>query len=172
MRFKPLLIALAGLVLAASAHAQWKWRDAKGNVQYSDMPPPPGVPDKDILQRPASAARPTIIVAPIGSAASAAASAASAPRPAASAPSKAELEAAARQKAEQDRDTAKQKEEERRLAEQRRENCSRAQANLRDLQSGTRLTRTNDKGERVYMDQAQIAVEVARARDLITSECK
>jgi hypothetical protein len=168
MRLKPLLIALIGLALAASAQAQWKWRDARGNVQYSDLPPPPGVPDKDILQRPASAARQNIIVAPIG----AAASAASAPRQAASAPSKAEQDAAAPQKTEQDRDTAKQKEEERRLAEQRRENCSRAQAHLRELQSGTRLTRTNDKGERVYMDEAQIAVEIARARDLITSECR
>ncbi|MBW8847669.1 MAG: DUF4124 domain-containing protein [Burkholderiales bacterium] len=168
MRHKPLVFALVLLALAASAQAQWKWRDAKGNVQYSDLPPPPGVPEKDILQRPASAMRQAIVVSPIG----AAASAASAPKPAASAPTKAELDAAARQKQEQDGQTAKQKEEERRVAELKRENCSRAQANLRDLQSGTRLTRTNDKGERVYMDEAQIAVETARARDLITSECR
>lgn len=167
MRHKPLLIALLGLMLAASAHAQWKWRDAKGNVQYSDMPPPPGTPEKDILQRP-YVAKPTIVVAPPG----AAASAAPAPKPAASTPSKAEQEAAARQKKEQDGEAAKQKEEERRLAAQRRENCARAQANLRDLQSGTRLTRTNDKGERVFMEEAQIAAEVSRARDLITTECR
>jgi hypothetical protein len=73
---------------------------------------------------------------------------------------------------EQDRDAAKQKEEERRLAAQRRENCSRAQAGLRDLQSGTRITRTNEKGERVFMDEAQIAAEVARARDVVSSECR
>ena len=168
MRHKPLLIALIGLTLAVSAHAQWKWRDAKGNVQYSDMPPPAGVAEKDILQRPPGA-RPLIVVTPIGAAASAAASA---PRPAASAPGKAELEAAARQKKEQDGEAAKQKEEERRLATQRRENCARAQSNLRDLQSGARLTRTNEKGERVFMEDAQIAAEVSRARDLITSECR
>ena len=167
MRLKPLLIALIGLVLAASAQAQWKWRDAKGNVQYSDLPPPPGVPEKDVLLRQASA-RPNIIVAPIG----AAASAASAAKPAASGPTKAELDAAARQKQEQDGQAAKQKEEERRVAEQRRENCARAQSNLRDLQSGTRLTRTNDKGERVFMDEAQIAAETNRTRDLVTSECR
>lgn len=167
MRHKPLLIALLGLVLAASAHAQWKWRDAKGNVQYSDMPPPPGTAEKDILQRP-YVAKPNIVVAPIG----APTAAASAPKPAASTPGKAEQEAAARQKKEQDGEAAKQKEEERKQAAQRRENCARAQSNLRDLQSGTRLTRTNDKGERVFMDEAQIAAEVARARDLITSECR
>ena len=100
------------------------------------------------------------------------ASAASAPKPAASAPTKAELEAAAKQKQDLDAETAKKKEEERRIAAQRRENCARAQGNLRDLQSGQRLTRTNEKGERIFMDEAQIAAEVNRARDVITSECK
>lgn len=166
MRHKPLLIALVGLVLAASAHAQWKWRDAKGNVQYSDMPPPPGTPDKDILQRPANAAR-SIVVVPVGQAASAAEA-----KPAASGPTKAEQDAAARQKQDQDREAAKQREEERRAAAARRENCQRAQSNLRDLQSGVRITRTNDQGERVYMDDAQRQAEVERARQVVTSECK
>ncbi|HEV6964676.1 DUF4124 domain-containing protein [Roseateles sp.] len=162
------LAALLCLVVAGAAQAQWKWRDARGNVQYSDMPPPPGVPEKDILQRPAAAAR-AIVVVPAGQAASAAASA---PKPAASSPSKAEQDATARQKQDQDREAAKQKEEERRLAEQRRENCSRAQASLRDLQSGLRLTRTNDKGERVFMDDAQRQAEIERTRQIVTSECR
>ena len=58
------------------------------------------------------------------------------------------------------------------MAERKRENCSRAQANLRDLQSGIRLTRTNERGERVFMEQGQIAAEVARARDVITENCR
>ena len=164
---RPALLALLCLAMAGAAQAQWKWRDAKGNVQYSDIPPPPGTPDKDILQRP-YVAKPTIVVATPGSQASAA----SAPKPAASAPTKAELDAAARQKRDQESDASKKKEEERRVAAVRRENCGRAQANLRDLQSGTRLTRTNEKGERVFMDEAQIASEINRARDVITSECK
>ena len=169
MPYKLLLIALMGLALATPAQAQWKWRDAKGNVQYSDRPPPVGTPDKDVLQRPASASR-DVIVVPAGAAASAAS--APAARPAASAPSKAELDAAARQKQDQDRDTARQKEEERRLAEQKRENCSRAQAALRDLQSGSRITRTNEKGERVFMDDVQRQAEVERARQLTSNECR
>jgi hypothetical protein len=165
---RPALLTLICLLAASAAQAQWKWRDARGNVQYSDMPPPPGVAEKDILQRPAGAAR-SISVVPYGQPASAAASA---PKPAASGPSKAELDATARQKQDQDREAARQREEERRVAEQRRENCARAQANLRDLQSGQRLTRTNDNGERVFMDDAQRQAEVDRARSLITSECK
>ena len=168
MARKTLLIALLCLAAAGAAHAQWKWRDAKGNVQYSDLPPPSGTPDKDILQRPQAAARPTIVVAPPGFQASAA----SAPRPAASGPTKAELDAAARQKQEQDSQTAKQKEEERKLAEQRRENCARAQTGMRDLQSGQRLTRTNAQGERVFLDETARQAEIERARQLITSECR
>jgi len=164
---RPALLALLCLVVAGTAQAQWKWRDAKGNVQYSDLPPPPGTPEKDILQRP-YAQRPIIVVSPPGTQASAA----SAPRPAASTPTKAEQDAATRQKQEQDQQTAKQKEEERRIAEQRRENCSRAQAQLRDLQSGIRITRTNENGERVFMDDAQRQAEVERARQIITTECR
>lgn len=169
MRCKPSLLLLLGLVVAGSAQAQWKWRDAKGNVQYSDLPPPPGVLEKDILQRPPSATR-NIVVVPVGQAAAPAS--APAPKPAASAPSKAEQEAAARQKQEQDREAAKRKEEERKVAEARRENCSRAQASLRDLQSGMRISRTNEQGERSYLDDNQRQAEVDRARQVIASECK
>ena len=168
MSRKPLFVAVIALLLAASAQAQWKWRDAKGNVQYSDLPPPQGTPEKDILQRPPGQSRPTIVISVPGSPASAA----PAPAPAGSAPSKAELDAAARARKEQDGQAARQKEEERRLAEQRRENCSRAQANLRELQNGSRITRTNDKGERVYMDEGQIAAELNRTRDIVAAECR
>jgi hypothetical protein len=168
MQHKLLIAALIAIGLAAPAQAQWKWRDAQGKVQYSDRPPPSGTPEQDVLQRPANATR-TITVVPVGQAAAAAASA---PRPATSTPTKAEQDAAARDKQAQDREAAKQKEAERQQAELRRQNCARAQANLRELQSGTRITRTNEQGERVFMDDAQRQAEVERARGLITSECR
>src|SRR5690349_6421207 len=49
------LTALLGLGLSAPAAAQWKWRDNGGRIQYSDLPPPPGVAEGDILQRPNAA---------------------------------------------------------------------------------------------------------------------
>jgi hypothetical protein len=167
MRHKPLFIALIGLLLAASAQAQWKWRDAKGLVQYSDMPPPAGTPDKDILQRPQAPAR-NVVIQATGQPAPAA----SAPQPAGSAPTKAEQDAAARQKQDQDKLAAKHKEDEARAADLRRENCGRAQAYMRDLQSGSRLTRTNEQGERVYVDDAQRQTEVERARQAMTESCR
>jgi hypothetical protein len=60
------LAALIGLAVTLPAAAQWKWRDQRGQTQYSDLPPPPGVPESDILQRPAAtgARRALIVTAP------------------------------------------------------------------------------------------------------------
>ena len=38
--------------IALPAEAQWKWRDKSGHVQYSDLPPPAGTADQDILAAP------------------------------------------------------------------------------------------------------------------------
>ena len=160
------VLALLLLALAFPAQAQWKWRDAGGKIQYSDLPPPNGTPDKDILQRPVGV-KPLVVIQPFG-----ATVAASAPAPAPSGPSKAELEREAKQK-KQDQDAmAKQKEEERKLALQRRENCGRAQANMKMLQDGVRLTRANEKGESVPLDERQRAEEIQRTRNVMTSECR
>lgn len=169
MRHASFLLLLA-LLAALPAQAQWKWRDANGVTQYSDLPPPQGTPEKDILQRPANAQRKAVIIQPVGAAASAAAAAASAaaPKPAASRPD------AAEQKRQEEERQARQKDEQekQRMAEQRRENCSRAQENLRSLQSGNRITKVNEQGQRVFLDEAQLASETARVRQLIASECR
>lgn len=169
MRHASFLLLLA-LLAALPAQAQWKWRDANGVTQYSDLPPPQGTPEKDILQRPANAQRKAVIIQPVGAAASAAAAAASAaaPKPAASRP-----DAAEQKRQEEERQARlKDEQEKQRMAEQRRENCSRAQENLRSLQSGNRITKVNEQGQRVFLDEAQLASETARVRQLIASECR
>jgi uncharacterized low-complexity protein len=168
--FRTTLAAALLLSLAAGAQAQWKWRDGAGKVQYSDLPPPQGTPEKDILQRPPGQRQP-IVVRPVGQPVAAPA-AASAPAATASAPSKAELEQQARQKQEQEQLAKRQKDEERRVAEQRADNCKRATANLRMLEDGIRVSRRTDAGETVYLDEKQRAEEVQRARALIASECR
>ena len=40
--------------LALPAEAQWKWKDKNGHIQYSDLPPPTGTPEKDILMQPSA----------------------------------------------------------------------------------------------------------------------
>ena len=157
------LAALLGLTLALPAAAQWKWRDKAGHTQYSDLPPPPGVPESDILQKPAAANRRAPVVTVPASAASAA------PLAAARA-SDPELEAR-RKKAEQDV-ADKKKADDARLAATKAENCGRAREQMRTLDSGQRMARVDEKGERIVLDDAARAAESQRARDAIASECK
>ena len=168
--YRLLALGLLACSIALPAQAQWKWRDAGGKIQYSDMPPPKGTPDKDILQRPAGSKQPPVIVLPFGAAGGA--TAASAPSPAASGSSKAELDQQAKQKQQEQEQAAKQKEDERKVTQLRRENCTRAQDNLRMLQEGVRISRLNERGENVVIDERQRAEETQRTRLVIGSECR
>lgn len=154
--------ALLGAAAALPAAAQWKWRDKGGQIQYSDLPPPAGVSDGDILQRPGSAQR---RMAAAQAAASAASGAASGPRlvdP--------ELEAKRRQ-GEQEKD-AKLKAEQDKIAAARADNCTRAKSYMRTLDDGMRISRVNDKGEREILDDKARAEEARRTREVIASDCK
>ena len=156
------LAALLGLTLALPAEAQWKWRDKNGQTQYSDLPPPAGTAEQDVLQRPSTNTR--RIVAPV-----AAASAASGAPPIAPRASDPELEAR-RKKAEQEL-ADKKKAEDAKFAAAKAENCSRARSQLRTIESGVRMSRTNDKGEREILDDAARAQEVQRTRAVMSSDC-
>lgn len=154
------------LALPDAAQAQWKWKDANGVMQYTDRPPPPGTPDNQILQRPAAARTPKIVSA-------SAPAAASAPDARASAPGKSgdpELEAK-RKKAEEQK-ASERKAEEERQAKSRAENCERARGYERSLQSGQRIARTNEKGEREVLDDGGRAEEMQRTREAIDSNCR
>lgn len=175
---RALSLIAAGLLLCSAlpAHAQWKWRDASGRLQISDLPPPNGTQDKDILQRPAGYKPPPVLVLPFASKAEAAASAAAAAS--ANALSKAEQDRQARQREQEKQDKQqereaieKHKQQERRYAEQKRENCSRAQENLRMLQDGMRISRRNEQGENIILDDRQRAEEIQRSRAIISSDC-
>lgn len=158
------LAALLGLTFAMPASAQWKWRDKNGQTQYSDLAPPAGTPDRDILQRPGTS---TLRAAPSPAVPASAASGTPALTPKSADP---ELEAR-RNKAEQEA-ADKKKAEDAKIAAARAENCSRAQAQMRTIDSGMRMARINAKGERVFLDEAARAAETQRTREVIASECK
>lgn len=159
--------ALCTLLLLCAAHmpghAQWKWKDANGRITISDLPPPRGVADKDILQRPELKARAVTATAP-------AASGAAAPAATVAKPVDKDLEA--RKRAAEEERQAKARADEEKLAAQRAENCKRARAHLAALDSGQRIARYNDKGEREILDDAGRVAETRRAREAIASECK
>jgi hypothetical protein len=161
------LVAVLAAGFAGSAAAQWKWRDKNGTLHISDMPPPPEVADKDVVGRPKLPVRSS--VAPAAAALPASATAASA-SPVARSASDPELEARMK-RADQERQAA-QKHEEEKVAAQRAESCARAKESLRTLDSGTRLVRINDKGEKEVLDDKMRAEQTQRARNVISADCK
>ena len=56
-------------------------------------------------------------------------------------------------------------------ASDKAENCKRAKAALANLQLGGRQMRIDDRGERVYLDDQQIAQETAKARQDAAAAC-
>ena len=151
------------LCVALQASAQmYKWVDSDGKVQYSDKPPPSNIKTEK-LRDPARAAS-----VPAASEAKGAA-----PKDAAKAGPKtaAEQEQAFRKR---QLEAAKAQEDEERKQAQARdkaENCKRANAAVANLQAGGRPTRIDEKGERGYLDDQQIAQEIARAQQAAAAAC-
>ena len=56
-------------------------------------------------------------------------------------------------------------------AKERQQNCDRARSSLADLQSGQRIVRMNDKGERIYLDDNQRQQEMIAAQKSADSWC-
>jgi hypothetical protein len=150
-----LACSLLCVAVAAAESVPWKYRDAQGHIVVSDLPPPAGVQDKDIIERPTAVVR--------RAAAPAQPAAASAPANAALA-QRNDPELEARRKKAADENDTKQKVQQDKEAAQRAENCSRAKSHLAALNDGQRIARTNDKGEREILDDKGRAEEMQRAR--------
>jgi hypothetical protein len=150
-----LVLALACTV--GAAHAQIKcWNDANGKRVCGDAPPP--------------GARVTTIRTPTGPEAPAAA--AKDAKGAKKGPlTPAEQEQAYRKRQADAQKAAAKAEEERKEADARRQNCANAQEAVRVLESGGRIPRVDAKGERYFLDEAQIAQELAKARDTAKQWC-
>jgi len=154
MKTNRLIGLVLGVAVAAAAHAQqYKWKDQNGRTQYGDIPPP-GV--KAIPLR-----------APVGPAAPPAAKDA---KKGPLTPAEQELEFRRRLKERQEAAAKEAKAKD--AAEAEKQNCENARQALRTLESGQRVARTNAKGERYFLDDAQRSQEVERARRAVTSWCK
>lgn len=157
------LVALALALASGAVLAQgiWKWRDKDGRVQISDRPPPNEVPEKDILQRPNSARVPVAALAASDAVSDAV------PRVDAGLEqkkTKAQVEKLAAEKAKKDAETATRN-------QARLETCQRARNYMQSLESGVRLGRTNDQGQREVFDDNARAAETARTSDTIKANC-
>ena len=160
--------SFAALALAASlpAHAQYQWIDGSGRRVFSDQPPPPGTPQKNILKQPA--ARPAAPAPAADEAESSAADSTAAPAAAPTAQDKALQEKLKKAEAEE---AAKKKAEADRLAAQKAENCKRAISAKALLDSGQRIMQSDGKGGRSFMSPEQRAAETKRIEEVMRNDC-
>ena len=105
-------------------------------------------------------------------AASAAAPASAASKPADKAAEQKAKEAEQKAKQAEAAEAAKRKEIEAKNAAVQADNCRRANEAKATLNSGMRIARVNDKGERIVLDDKARADEIKRADDIIASACK
>ncbi|HRD33798.1 MAG TPA: DUF4124 domain-containing protein [Rhodocyclaceae bacterium] len=155
------VLMLAVLVIAIPAWAQiYEWRDAQGNLNFSDRPPP-GVEARPIR----SAKAPAAPAAPEPAAASEATPASAAPK------SVAEQNLEFQKRREQQAEARQKAEQEQQAAENRRIACDQTRNNLAALESGQRIRRANAQGESEFLDDAARATEIERSRALLRANC-
>lgn len=160
---KALRLALAVLLCTAPllAAAEWQWLDKDGRRVFSDQSPPPDVPANRILKQPGQRG---------SAAATTTAADAAAPASAPAAGKDKNLEA---KKKEADVAAAAQKRtQEEQAAQARADNCARAKSGKATYDSGVRVVRTNDKGEREYLSDEERNTEMKRLNGIIATDCK
>lgn len=150
---KFLLPLLFSLILPSIAHAEiTRWVDSQGRVHYSDGPPPAGAKSSKTIDTPASAATPA--------------------GDAKKTQSWQEKDMEFRQRKASQAEAQAKKDEEAAKAKEKKQNCEGARTSLRSLESEGRVSTTNEKGERVIMDDAARAKAIEEARKAVESWCK
>jgi hypothetical protein len=163
-----IFLTAATCMMAMAASAQWQWIDKDGRKVFSDRAPPSEVQEKNILKRPVARA------AVASTAAAAADVSASVPQPGASAPklNGVDKDLQDKKKKAEEAELAKRKAEEEKVLKAKVENCARAKQAKASLDSGMRIARTNEKGEREVMDDDARASEMKRIQSVIEADCK
>jgi uncharacterized protein DUF4124 len=198
MKLLSVALGLALFVALPASAQMYKWVDSDGKVNYSDKPPPSNIKTEKLRVPGRGASTPMASEAKDGTQKDEAkdgtqkdAAAAGTQKDAAKAGTQKDAATAGTQKdaakagpktaAEQEQafrkrklDAAKAQEKEGQKqaeARDRAENCKRAKAALANLQIGGRQSRVDDKGERVFLDDQQIAQETAKARQEAAAAC-
>lgn len=198
-RLPSLLVVLLGAALAVPAHAQWKWRDEDGRINYSNQPPPLSVPLDRILSEggqlrkkvapPTSSADAQSAAAAVSkdggatdgsgatpTLASAAATAAAADGGSANG-AEAKPKTAAERLNEMRRRQAEKEDAERMARDQQQAQakmtqwCREARGSVQLLESDVRVASVNAAGERTTIDDEQRAARLSELKRDIQAHC-
>lgn len=167
-RYKPvrLLAATALMAFASLAQAQYKWIDEKGIKHFSDRPPPPSVPLKNILKAPKGV--PSADNMPVEQVAEKPATETPGPK---AAPTLAERNAEFNKRQKDAGERAKKEQADKDDKAAKEDNCERARDARRALDSGVRIGTADKNGERSVMSDEQRAAEIKRTDKVLTG-CK
>jgi hypothetical protein len=145
-----LSVCLACASLQCQAQV-YKWIDKDGKIQYSDSPPPAGT-GASVPQKVDTSASDSSGVG-----------------------------GSAKEQSWQDKgrdynkrriEAAEKQARDIELARKNQERCNQARRDLKMLQEVRRVYRTDDRGERHYMDDEQRQVEIARAQGAVSEACR
>lgn len=142
------LIAAVCLTSTAAYAEIYQWKDANGKIVISDKPPMGATQQQKTF------------------ASESPASGTAAPKTTADK----DMEFRKRQKEAQD--SAEKSNKEQAAAAANKESCESARRYLKSLESGERISQTDDKGERYYLEDSQRNQEIAKTRQSIQTNCK
>jgi hypothetical protein len=163
---------LVCMLTAVPASAQWQWLDANGKKVFSDLAPPPDVPEKNILKQPgASAVRKASSADAAKPGAMPATSADANPKAPDPGAARKQAELEAKKKQAEDAEKAKEKADTQRAAAAKADNCQRAQTALATLKTGTPMRTMNAQGERIFMDENARQSEKQRLQSAVQQNC-
>ena len=159
------IFLLLAILVSLAAQAQWQWTDKDGRKVFSDRAPPADVLEKNILKRPGNSTTRVDMPAPV---------AAVTPQSAASAPtiSGVDKELADQKKKADEAQAGQRKAQQEKIIKARIENCARAKQAKANFDSGVRVSRINEKGEREVLDDAARATELKRIQSIVDADCK
>jgi hypothetical protein len=147
-------VFLTAFTLAALAGDIYTWRDAEGRVHFSDVPPTGKEEAKKLRGAAPSSATPV----------PASPAAPSATKPS---PSLADKDLEFRKRRAESQEVADKAAKEKAAADRKASDCQNARNQMRALESGQRISRFNDKGEAIPMDDSQRQAEIERNRQFL-----
>jgi hypothetical protein len=161
-----IVLTLSMLIsFVTSAQHHYVWIDASGIKVFSDQAPPSDIPTKRILQQPGK-------LSSLNNEENKTNSTLKKDTDLLSENSKKDKDLETKKKKNDEELAAIKKIEFEANQKNKVDNCVRAKQAKITLDSGMRLSHTNSKGERGFMDEATRLVEVKRLESIISSDCK